>query len=161
MVLQDIDEQVKKCNACDLCKTRINTVFGTGNPHADIMFVGEAPGRNEDETGIPFVGAAGHLLDDYLKAVGLSRDDVDALFVKADRNSSKPTSTLLFYMIAQVSASDRRKAHLFPTAVDDVPHAGFGRHRNGGQRDLRLRFACECLSVYERQYAPLKRLTRR
>ncbi|MBQ6148218.1 MAG: uracil-DNA glycosylase [Oscillospiraceae bacterium] len=76
MVLQDIDEQVKKCNACDLCKTRINTVFGTGNPHANIMFVGEAPGRNEDETGIPFVGAAGHLLDDYLKAVGLSRDDV-------------------------------------------------------------------------------------
>ena len=67
MVLQDIDEQVKKCNACDLCKTRINTVFGTGNPHADIMFVGEAPGRNEDETGIPFVGAAGHLLDDYLQ----------------------------------------------------------------------------------------------
>ena len=76
MVLQDIDKQVKKCNACDLCKTRINTVFGTGNPHADIMFVGEAPGRNEDETGIPFVGAAGHLLDDYLKAVGLSRADV-------------------------------------------------------------------------------------
>ncbi|MBQ8995148.1 MAG: uracil-DNA glycosylase [Oscillospiraceae bacterium] len=76
MTLQDIDNRVKGCIACDLCKTRTNTVFGTGNPNASIMFVGEAPGRNEDETGIPFVGAAGHLLDDYLTAVGLSREDV-------------------------------------------------------------------------------------
>ncbi len=76
MTLQDINEKVRVCTACELCRTRTNTVFGTGNEHADIMFVGEAPGRNEDETGIPFVGAAGHLLDDYLTAVGLSRDDV-------------------------------------------------------------------------------------
>ena len=76
MTLQEINEKVRVCTACELCRTRINTVFGTGNEHADIMFVGEAPGRNEDETGIPFVGAAGHLLDDYLTAVGLSRNDV-------------------------------------------------------------------------------------
>ncbi len=76
MTLQDINEKVRVCTACELCRTRTNTVFGTGNEHADIMFVGEAPGRNEDETGIPFVGAAGHLLDDYLTAVGLSRNDV-------------------------------------------------------------------------------------
>ena len=76
MTLQELRSQVEACTACDLCRTRTNTVFGTGNEHADIMFVGEAPGRNEDETGLPFVGAAGHLLDDYLTAVGLSRDEV-------------------------------------------------------------------------------------
>ena len=76
MTLESMNEEVRICTACGLCHTRTNTVFGVGNPHADIMFVGEAPGKNEDETGIPFVGAAGHLLNDYLTAVGLSRDEI-------------------------------------------------------------------------------------
>jgi DNA polymerase len=64
------------CRGCELYKTRKNLVFGTGNRSADLMFVGEAPGEREDETGIPFVGAAGQLLDKYLIAVGLERENV-------------------------------------------------------------------------------------
>lgn len=65
-----------ECRGCELYKTRKNLVFGTGNRSADLMFVGEAPGEREDETGIPFVGAAGQLLDKYLIAVGLERESV-------------------------------------------------------------------------------------
>lgn len=64
------------CTACELHKTRTNCVFGTGNQNADILFVGEAPGDNEDKTGIPFVGRAGQLLDKYLCAVNIPREDV-------------------------------------------------------------------------------------
>lgn len=64
---------VAACRACGLCERRRNTVFGVGDPAADWMFVGEAPGENEDLQGEPFVGQAGHLLDNMLKAVGLSR----------------------------------------------------------------------------------------
>ncbi len=65
-----------ECRGCELYKTRKNLVFGTGNRSAELMFVGEAPGEREDETGIPFVGAAGQLLDKYLIAVGLERENV-------------------------------------------------------------------------------------
>ena len=64
------------CTRCELCKTRTNCVFGTGNENADILFVGEAPGDNEDKTGIPFVGRAGQLLDQYLYAVDIPRESV-------------------------------------------------------------------------------------
>jgi uracil-DNA glycosylase family 4 len=64
------------CHRCDLGDTRANLVFGDGNPHAEVMFIGEAPGRNEDLRGKPFVGAAGHLLDELLSSIGLSRSDV-------------------------------------------------------------------------------------
>jgi len=64
---------VAACQACGLCKSRRNTVFGTGDPQADWMIVGEAPGENEDLQGEPFVGAAGQLLDNMLRAMGLSR----------------------------------------------------------------------------------------
>ena len=66
----------ENCSACELCKTRTNLVFGTGNENADVLFVGEAPGDNEDKTGIPFVGRAGKLLDQYLFAVDIPRDNV-------------------------------------------------------------------------------------
>ncbi len=64
------------CTACELCATRTNCVFGTGNENADLLFVGEAPGDNEDKTGIPFVGRAGQLLDRYLFAVDIPRENV-------------------------------------------------------------------------------------
>lgn len=64
---------VAGCEACGLCKTRRNTVFGVGDTAADWMVVGEAPGENEDLQGEPFVGAAGQLLDNMLRAVGRSR----------------------------------------------------------------------------------------
>ena len=64
------------CAKCPLGKTRTNLVFGTGNPSAKLMFVGEAPGEQEDLQGIPFVGMAGQLFDRYLYAVGIKRGDV-------------------------------------------------------------------------------------
>lgn len=62
------------CTRCGLCETRTNVVFGIGNEHADVMFVGEGPGEQEDLQGIPFVGPAGKLLDDMLRIIDLSRD---------------------------------------------------------------------------------------
>lgn len=68
--------ECERCTACELCQTRTNCVFGTGNTDADVLFVGEAPGDNEDKTGIPFVGRAGKLLDQYLFAVDIPRESV-------------------------------------------------------------------------------------
>ena len=64
------------CSQCPLHQTRTNCVFGTGNENADLMFVGEAPGEQEDIKGIPFVGRAGQLLDKFLYAVDIDRNDV-------------------------------------------------------------------------------------
>lgn len=73
---EQLYEQCENCRACPLYETKTNTVFGSGNQNADIMFIGEAPGQTEDELGEPFVGRSGKLLDLYLDAIGLSRDDV-------------------------------------------------------------------------------------
>lgn len=62
-----------RCEKCGLCTTRLNVVFGVGNPEAEVLFIGEGPGENEDKTGEPFVGRGGQLLDKMLEAVGLSR----------------------------------------------------------------------------------------
>src|SRR5215211_1678313 len=64
------------CERCPLSEGRTNVVFGNGNANADLMFVGEAPGRHEDLQGLPFVGRAGKLLDQLLEQIGLSRTDV-------------------------------------------------------------------------------------
>ncbi len=74
--LEKIRSECDNCVRCELGKTRTNIVFGTGNERAALMFVGEAPGENEDKTGIPFVGAAGQLFDKYLISVGIKRSDV-------------------------------------------------------------------------------------
>lgn len=74
--LEEIKKDCEKCEKCELCQTRTNVVFGVGNENARLMFIGEAPGQKEDESGIPFVGAAGKLLDKYLDAVGIAREDV-------------------------------------------------------------------------------------
>lgn len=67
-----VDDEV----GSDLAKSALQLVFGTGNPDADIVFIGEAPGKKEDETGLPFVGASGRFLDEMLAESNLSRDDV-------------------------------------------------------------------------------------
>ena len=72
----DLQEECKKCQKCNLAKTRNNVVFGDGNPNAEVMFIGEGPGQTEDETGKPFVGRAGQLLDKMLAGVGLSRNNI-------------------------------------------------------------------------------------
>jgi DNA polymerase len=74
--LDEQREAICNCVACPLGSTRTNFVFGVGNPSADIMFVGEAPGQREDELGEPFVGRAGQLLDKILAAMKLSRQEV-------------------------------------------------------------------------------------
>ena len=71
--LDELRSQCLQCNRCQLCKTRTNVVFGVGNPSADIMFVGEGPGEQEDLKGEPFVGTAGHLLDDMMSIIDLDR----------------------------------------------------------------------------------------
>ncbi len=76
MTLQELKNTCSVCERCSLCKTRTNCVFGVGNENADLMFVGEAPGEQEDLSGIPFVGRAGQLLDKFLYAVDISREDV-------------------------------------------------------------------------------------
>ncbi len=74
--LQNVKENVIKCTKCDLCKTRINAVPGKGNFQSDVIFVGEAPGKNEDKNGEPFIGVAGKKLSVALEEAGISRDDV-------------------------------------------------------------------------------------
>src|SRR5689334_19583381 len=75
--LDQIKADIVKRKICpDLAKTAKHLVFGEGSPDADIMFIGEAPGKNEDLTGRPFVGAAGKFLAEMLEMIGLSREDV-------------------------------------------------------------------------------------
>jgi DNA polymerase len=77
MTLQDLARSLHNCQRCKLAKLgRTQVVFGVGNPHASIMFVGEAPGFHEDQQGEPFVGAAGKLLNDLLQSANLSRDQI-------------------------------------------------------------------------------------
>lgn len=72
----ELRDAAMACTACRLAETRSNVVFGVGDPQARLMLVGEAPGKNEDLQGEPFVGAAGHLLDELLEGIGIGRDDV-------------------------------------------------------------------------------------
>jgi len=74
--LEDLAKQAFSCTACALSHERTQVVFGTGNPQADILFIGEAPGRDEDIQGEPFVGRAGKLLDKMLAALNLNRESV-------------------------------------------------------------------------------------
>jgi uracil-DNA glycosylase len=74
--LQAYADEVAGCTRCRLAQGRTQVVFGAGNPHADLMFVGEAPGFHEDKQGLPFVGQAGKLLEKLLAGIGLQRGDV-------------------------------------------------------------------------------------
>lgn len=74
--LEELQAQVAACRRCPLCDGRTQTVFGVGNPEARVLIVGEAPGKNEDLQGEPFVGAAGKYLNELLAIAGLSREDV-------------------------------------------------------------------------------------
>ena len=74
--LEEYAAATASCTRCRLAQGRTQVVFGAGNPHADLMFVGEAPGFHEDKQGVPFVGQAGKLLDKLLAGIGITRDDV-------------------------------------------------------------------------------------
>lgn len=73
---ENLQNECLQCRACALADTRKNVVFGMGNTEAEVLFIGEGPGANEDEQGLPFVGAAGKLLDDMLEMIGLARESV-------------------------------------------------------------------------------------
>ena len=73
---EELQSECCRCRACALADTRKNVVFGVGNTEAEVLFIGEGPGATEDEQGLPFVGAAGRLLDDMLAMIGLTRESV-------------------------------------------------------------------------------------
>lgn len=73
---EELDEAIKYCNKCKLCNGRKNIVFGTGNKNADIMFIGEGPGADEDIQGEPFVGKAGQLMNKAFEALDIKREEV-------------------------------------------------------------------------------------
>jgi len=76
LTLDEFNNKINTCQLCGLSETRNKFVFGEGNPNADLMLIGEAPGAEEDKSGIPFVGRAGKLLNDILIAIGFKREDV-------------------------------------------------------------------------------------
>lgn len=84
MELQALQQECLACRRCGLCETRHSVVFGQGAAHAEVMLVGEGPGANEDEQGLPFVGKSGQLLDHYLEAVDLSRDKTSILPISSN-----------------------------------------------------------------------------
>jgi uracil-DNA glycosylase len=75
-LLNEIEQQVRQCRRCGLCQGRSNVVFGEGSPDAQVVFVGEAPGEEEDRQGRPFVGRAGELLTRQINAMGLQRSEI-------------------------------------------------------------------------------------
>ncbi len=75
-LLRELHSRAKECNRCPLARSRTNLVFGEGGPEAKVVFVGEAPGREEDVQGRPFVGAAGKLLTKMIESIGLKREEV-------------------------------------------------------------------------------------
>lgn len=93
--LEALQQEIHACMECPLGFTRNSFVFGSGNPHADIMVIGEAPGADEDEQGLPFVGRAGQLLTKILEAINLHRDEVYICNILKCRppNNRKPLVT--------------------------------------------------------------------
>ena len=73
---EELENSIINCNKCKLCNNRTNIVFGCGNKNADIMFIGEGPGADEDLQGIPFVGKAGKLMNMAFEGIGIKREDV-------------------------------------------------------------------------------------
>lgn len=73
---EQLEETAKECKKCKLCQNRNNVVFGTGNRQANLMFIGEGPGADEDLQGTPFVGKAGKLMNMAFEAIGLKREEV-------------------------------------------------------------------------------------
>jgi DNA polymerase len=108
VTLESVKKEAFLCTKCDLCTTRTHVVFGSGNPKAKLMFVGEAPGMQEDLQGLPFVGRAGKLLTKIIESIGLERKDAYiANILKCrppDNRNPLPTEILTCeeYLIKQI-----------------------------------------------------------
>ncbi len=105
----ELEQRVRECRRCALCETRTQTVFGVGSRQARWMFIGEAPGEQEDLRGEPFVGRAGQLLDEMIKALGLTREAVyiaNVLKCRPPRNrdpSQEEAAACEAYLLSQVA----------------------------------------------------------
>lgn len=111
--LDQIATDIIERNVCpDLAKDALHLVMGAGNPDAEVMFIGEAPGKREDETGLPFVGASGKLLDELLESVDMTRDDVFITSIVKYRppknRDPKPDEKAAFlpYLLRQIDVID-------------------------------------------------------
>ncbi|MFA7116565.1 MAG: uracil-DNA glycosylase [Bacteroidales bacterium] len=111
--LEELEAITENCSACDLCKHRNKIVFGEGNPHADIMCIGEGPGYYEDREGKPFIGKSGQLLDKIFHACGLDRykDIYIGNIVKChppeNRNpTTEERNTCIQYLFRQIDLID-------------------------------------------------------
>jgi uracil-DNA glycosylase len=106
---EELREEVETCTRCSLYKTRTKAVFGVGNTQAELMFIGEAPGAQEDKQGEPFVGRAGQLLDSMLRAINLSRKEIYIANILKSRppNNRDPlpeeTAACTPYLIRQIA----------------------------------------------------------
>ena len=92
---EDLEQSIKDCKKCKLCTNRTNIVFGVGNKNADVMFIGEGPGADEDRLGEPFVGKAGKLMDKAFQALEINRDEV---FIVIASNININFLNILFYI---------------------------------------------------------------
>jgi len=108
-VLEALRAEVAACTRCEIARTRQRSVFGEGNPHARLLFVGEAPGAEEDRTGRPFVGRAGQLLTKIIESIGLRRSEVYIANVLKCRPPGNRTprpdeaENCLPYLVAQIA----------------------------------------------------------
>jgi len=109
-MLEAVKNEILGSDCCQLCRTRTNLVFGSGSPDARLVFVGEAPGREEDLQGLPFVGRAGQLLTKIIESIGLKRKDVYICNILKCRPTIYPTILRL-----------PKGAHtLFPTLISSA-----------------------------------------
>ena len=104
MTWEELESTCGQCTRCSLCQTKTKTVFGTGNRQAKLMFVGEAPGEQEDLSGIPFVGAAGKLLDEYFTAVGIERPEEQDACMAYLREQVKLIKPQMIVCLGRISA---------------------------------------------------------
>jgi uracil-DNA glycosylase len=124
--LESLREHIGDCDRCPLGRTRTQVVFGVGDPHADLMFIGEGPGKNEDLQGEPFVGAAGKFLDELLASIGLQRCDVYiANVVNLPAREPGP------------GAARDRDLHAVPCEADRTDHPEGHRHPGQVRRPVR------------------------
>jgi DNA polymerase len=138
--LEQIRSDLGDCRRCKLWKTRTNVVFGEGNPRAELMFVGEAPGADEDATGRPFVGRAGKLLDKMIEAIGMKREQVYIANVVKSRppktaNLKGRSGCLQPVFLARLRSSDPADRHSWQSRHAELleTRAGISRLRGNLQ----------------------------
>lgn len=109
MTLDELKKDCEACKKCPLWETRTNVVFGGGNTEAEVMFIGEAPGEDEDLSGLPFIGRSGKLFDKYLEKLGMHRKDfyiANMLKCRPPKNRDpkrKEQDICINYLISQIN----------------------------------------------------------